>query len=59
MLAMPKAIDMLKTEAPEVIVMVGGAPLSPEIANQYGADGYAGDAVAAVEEAGRLFRKFA
>ena len=59
MLAMPKVIDMLKAEAPEVIVMVGGAPLSPEIAKQYGADGYAGDAIAAVVEADRLFRKVA
>jgi len=59
MLAMPKAIDMLKTQVPEVIVMVGGAPLSPEIAKQYGADGYARDAITAVEEADRLFRKVA
>ena len=59
MLAMPKVIDMLKAEAPEVIVMVGGAPLSPEIAKQYGADGYAGDAIAAVKEAERLLKKAA
>jgi len=59
MLAMPKAIDMLKTQVPEVIVMVGGAPLSPEIAKQYGADGYARDAITAVEEADKLFRKVA
>jgi corrinoid protein of di/trimethylamine methyltransferase len=59
MLAMPKVINMLKAQVSEVIVMVGGAPLSPEIAKQYGADGYAGDAIAAVEEADRLFRKVA
>jgi len=57
MLAMPKVIDMLKAQVPEVIVMVGGAPLSPEIAKQYGADGYAKDAIAAVKEADRLFTK--
>ena len=59
MLAMPKVIDMLKAKKPEVIVMVGGAPLSAEIAKQYGADGYAKDAIAAVEEADRLLRKVA
>ena len=59
MLAMPKVIDMLKAQKPEVIVMVGGAPLSAEIAKQYGADGYAKDAIAAVEEADRLLRKVA
>ncbi len=59
MLAMPKVIDMLKAKVPEVIIMVGGAPLSPEIAKQYGADGYAKDAIAAVQEADRLFKKVA
>jgi len=59
MLAMPKVIDMLKAQVPEVIVMVGGAPLSLEIAKQYGADGYAKDAIAAVKEADRLFTKVA
>jgi methanogenic corrinoid protein MtbC1 len=54
MLAMPKAIKMLKESSPTVMVMVGGAPLSLEIAKQYGADGYAPDAVSAVEEAKRL-----
>ena len=57
MLAMPKVIKMLKAAVPEVIVMVGGAPLSPEIAKQYGADGYSKDAVAAVKEADRLLKK--
>jgi methanogenic corrinoid protein MtbC1 len=57
MLAMPKVIDMLKAQNPEVMVMVGGAPLSPEIAKQYGADGYSKDAIAAVEEANRLLKK--
>jgi corrinoid protein of di/trimethylamine methyltransferase len=54
MLGMPKAIKMLKESAPSVMVMVGGAPLSADIAKQYGADGYAVDAVSAVKEANRL-----
>lgn len=54
MMAMPKVIKMLKDRDPKVVVMVGGAPLSAEIATQYGADGYADDAVGAVREAERL-----
>jgi 5-methyltetrahydrofolate--homocysteine methyltransferase len=35
-------------------VMVGGAPVTPEYAREIGADGYASDAVGAVEQARRL-----
>ena len=41
MLAMPKVIEMLRAENPNVTIMVGGAPLSHDIAKSYGADGYA------------------
>ena len=54
MLAMPKLIEMLKARKPEVIIMVGGAPLNADIAKQYGADGYANDAISAVHETVRL-----
>ncbi len=57
MLAMPKAIEMLKTEDPEVTVMLGGAPLTREIALSYGADGYAEDAAKAVQEAGEMLKR--
>jgi corrinoid protein of di/trimethylamine methyltransferase len=56
MMAMPKAIGMLKAEKPEVVVLVGGAPLNEGIARQYGADGYAKDAVSAVHVAERLLK---
>jgi methanogenic corrinoid protein MtbC1 len=55
MMAMPKVIEMLKAVDPKVIVLVGGAPLNEEIARQYGADGFATDAVQAVVTAERLF----
>ena len=55
MMAMPKVIAMLKAVDPTVIVLVGGAPLNEEIARQYGADGYATDAIQAVVTAARLF----
>jgi methanogenic corrinoid protein MtbC1 len=51
MLAIPKAIRMIKNEHPDVAIMVGGAPLTRDIAISYGADGYAGDAGEAVAEA--------
>ena len=54
MLAMPRVIEMLRAEDPNVKIMVGGAPLTRDIAIQYGADGYAPDAVAAVQEAIKL-----
>jgi dimethylamine corrinoid protein len=51
MMGMPKAIEALKARSPKVRVIVGGAPLSEEIARRYGADGYASDAVTAVKVA--------
>jgi len=54
MMAMPKVIGILKAQNHNVKVMVGGAPLTPDIAKQYGADGYAPDAVTAVQEAVKL-----
>ncbi|OGO31295.1 MAG: methyltransferase [Chloroflexi bacterium RBG_16_54_18] len=40
----------------QVKVMIGGAPISNEFANQIGAEGYAATAVGAVAEAQRLLR---
>jgi methanogenic corrinoid protein MtbC1 len=50
MLAMPKAIKMIRAESANVAIMVGGAPLSYEIAKGFGADGYAHSAGEAVQE---------
>ena len=57
MMAMPKIIEMLRAEAPSVAVMVGGAPLSPDIARNYGADGYASNAGEAVREAIKMLER--
>lgn len=56
MMAMEKTIAMAKGEDPSVKVIVGGAPLSIEVAKKFGADGYAADAVSAVREAMRLVK---
>lgn len=50
MLAMPRVIKMIKASNPSVAIMVGGAPLTREIAKRYGADGYASNAGEAVRE---------
>ncbi len=51
MLAMPKVIEMIRARNPEAMIMVGGAPISQEVADKYGADGYAENAANAVQEA--------
>ncbi len=52
--AMAETIALLKKEAPQVKVMVGGAVLTQEYADQMGADGYGKDAMAAVRLAERF-----
>jgi corrinoid protein of di/trimethylamine methyltransferase len=54
MLKMPEFIREIKNADPLVLTMVGGAPLSQELAKQFGADGYAEDARGAVVEAKRI-----
>ena len=56
MMAMPELVKRLREKNPNVRIMLGGAPLSPEIVEKYGADGYAKDANSAVEEAVKLFK---
>jgi corrinoid protein of di/trimethylamine methyltransferase len=51
MLAMPKVVEMVKARNPDALIMVGGAPISEEVAENYGADGYADNAANAVQEA--------
>ncbi len=47
---MPRFIQEIKDIKPEVVIMVGGAPMNPDIAQDYGADGYAGNCGVAVSE---------
>lgn len=56
MLNMPEVIKRIKARNPKVRIMIGGAPVSPELAEKYGADGYAKDAGTAVDEAMKLLR---
>ncbi len=54
MLAMPAAIDLIRKKDSDVVIMLGGAPLTPDIAKSYGADGYAENAAAAVKAANAI-----
>jgi methanogenic corrinoid protein MtbC1 len=57
MLAMPKIIKMMRAKDPHVAIMVGGAPLTREIAKSYGADGYADNAGEAIREANEMLKR--
>jgi methanogenic corrinoid protein MtbC1 len=54
MLALPEAVKLIKASNPNVAVMVGGAPVTRDIAKSYGADGYADNAGQVVKEAARV-----
>jgi 5-methyltetrahydrofolate--homocysteine methyltransferase len=51
MVQMRPTIDALRAASPDVKVLVGGAPVSPEFAASIGADGYGANATDAVERA--------
>jgi corrinoid protein of di/trimethylamine methyltransferase len=51
MLGMKTVIEKLKAKNPDIKIMIGGAPVSMEIAEKWGADGYAPDAHNALQEA--------
>ena len=56
MARMPEVIEALKSAGlrDQVKIIVGGAPVSQEFADEIGADGYAPDAAAATKLAARL-----
>jgi methanogenic corrinoid protein MtbC1 len=54
MLALPEAVKLIKASNPNAAVMVGGAPITRDIAKSYGADGYADNAGQVVKEATRV-----
>ncbi|MDA8325508.1 MAG: corrinoid protein [Nitrospiraceae bacterium] len=51
MVGMKKVISDLKAKNPNVRIMIGGAPVSSDIADKWGADGYAKDANNALKDA--------
>jgi corrinoid protein of di/trimethylamine methyltransferase len=51
MVGMKKVIDDLKARNPDVKIMIGGAPVSADVAEKWGADGYSPDANNALKDA--------
>lgn len=56
MLGMPKVIEMIREKNPNAKILIGGAPVSKESADKWGADGWAPDATNAVREAINLVK---
>ncbi len=54
MMGMKKAVQRIRERNPHVAVMLGGAPLRPEIVRLFGGDGYAETVSGVVEEAARM-----
>ncbi len=50
MLGMKKVIQLIKEKNPDVAIMLGGAPVTKDVADLFGADGYAESAGNAVSE---------
>jgi methanogenic corrinoid protein MtbC1 len=50
MLGMKKVIQLIKDKNPDVAIMLGGAPVTKDVADLFGADGYAESAGNAVTE---------
>jgi corrinoid protein of di/trimethylamine methyltransferase len=51
MMGMKKVVEMIKEKNPNVRIMLGGAPVTSDVTNLFGADGYAESAGNAVQEA--------
>lgn len=54
MMGMKKVIQMVKDKNPDVQIMLGGAPVTSDVADLFGADGYAESAGNAVQEAVKM-----
>jgi corrinoid protein of di/trimethylamine methyltransferase len=57
MLGMKKVIQMIKDKNPNVAIMLGGAPVTQDVAKLFGADGYAESAGNAVSEGIRMISR--
>jgi methanogenic corrinoid protein MtbC1 len=55
---MKTAVKMSRKSNPDVAIMLGGAPLTMDIVNLFGADGYAKTAARVVEEAEKMVQLF-
>ncbi|MGC8492357.1 MAG: corrinoid protein [Syntrophobacteraceae bacterium] len=57
MMGMKKVIELIKAKNPNVAIMLGGAPVTRDVADLFGADGYAESAGNAVQEAIKMISR--
>ncbi len=57
MMGMKKVIELIKAKNPNVAIMLGGAPVTKDVADLFGADGYAESAGNAVQEAIKMISR--
>jgi corrinoid protein of di/trimethylamine methyltransferase len=57
MMGMKKVVEMIKEKNPNVAIMLGGAPVSKDVTELFGADGYADSAGNAVQEAIKMISR--
>ena len=57
MMGLKKVIAMMRAKQPDCLIMIGGAPVTRDIADLFGADGYAGSAGKVVSEALKMIER--
>ena len=57
MMGMKKVVEMIKERNPNVAIMLGGAPVTKNVTELFGADGYAESAGNAVQEAIKMISR--
>jgi len=57
MMGMKKVVEMIKKKNPDVMIMLGGAPVTKDVTDLFGADGYAESAGNAVQEAIKMISR--
>ena len=57
MMGMKKVVEMIKKKNPNVAIMLGGAPVTKDVTELFGADGYADSAGNAVQEAIKMISR--
>jgi corrinoid protein of di/trimethylamine methyltransferase len=57
MMGMKKVVEMIKEKNPNVAIMLGGAPVTRDVTELFGADGYADSAGNAVQEAIKMISR--
>jgi len=57
MMGMKKVVEMIKEKNPNVAIMLGGAPVTKDVTELFGADGYAESAGNAVQEAIKMISR--